>query len=435
MDALVLYVTTVVDFFLRGFDWITTMPFEQFVRVFWAILFLEVPRYLLTNVYVFLKHFYEERAEPPLALPDPAPLVSVIVPALNEKDTIVFTVRSLLEQDYPRLEILIVDDGSSDGTEELCTDLARRGSIRYYRLRQRQGKSAALNLGLAAARGEYAVFMDSDSTLDRDCVSRLVSRFQDPEVGAVSGNLDVRNYDENLLTWMQAMEYLITLSVGRRFKASVGILAIVPGAIGAFRRDLLQRIGLFEPGPGNDSDLTIRTRKLGRQVAFEHDALCRTNVPKRWIGWFRQRMRWDRNIIRNRLRKHRDIFNPYQANFEPTSFISFVDTFFFVAALPLIWLVYIIDMLINFPGDIVFVLFTVFVIHLCLNIIRLSIAIYVTRNEYNPYVLYACLPAFALYRLLLKQVRILAIFQELLFRASYRDPFAPEKVRREMEVY
>ncbi|MGQ0659221.1 MAG: glycosyltransferase family 2 protein [Chromatiales bacterium] len=435
MDALLLSLYTVIDYFRRGFDWVATMPLEQFVRVFWAVLFLEVPRYLITNIYVFFRHLREEREARLLNLPDPVPLVSVIVPALNEEETIAYTVRSLLEQDYPRIEIIIVDDGSTDRTAAVCKSLGQRGSIRYYRMQERQGKSAALNLGLSAARGEYAVFMDSDSTLDRDCISRLMTQFAEPRVGAVSGNLDVRNYGDNLLTWMQAMEYLITLGVGRRFKASVGILAIVPGAIGAFRRDLLQRIGLFEPGPGNDSDVTIRTRKLGRQIAFAYDAICRTNVPTRWGGWFRQRMRWDRNIIRNRLRKHRDIFNPYQENFEPTSFVSFVDTFLFVAILPLVWLAYFIDMLINFPGDILFVLFTVFVIHLCLNVIRLSIAIYVTRHEYNPYALYVCLPAYAAYRLALKLVRILAIFQELLLRSSYRDPFAPEKVRREMEVY
>lgn len=432
MDQIALFVYTVIDFTGRGFDWISSMSFEQFVRVFWAIIFIEVPRYTFTTVYVFVAHHLRRtEVEAPL---NPAPLVSVIVPALNEAATLPETIRSLREQDYPAIEIIVVDDGSTDSTSLVAGRLGN-GRVHYHRMQERQGKSAALNFGIGASRGSLLVFMDSDSTLNRDCVSKLVSRFGEAGTGAVSGNLDVRNYSRNLLTWLQMLEYLITLSVGRRFKASVGILSIVPGAIGAFRRDLIERIGRFEPGPGNDSDLTIRTRKLGYQIEFANAAICRTTVPEKWRAWFKQRLRWDRNIIRNRVRKHRDIFNPAQANFIFSNFVSFLDTLLFVAILPVLWLVYAVDMFINFPGDLVFVLFTIFMIHIVLNAVRLAMAINVTELGHNPLLAFVLLPVYGVYRVLVKLVRIVALVQEGLFRTSYRDPFAPEKVRRQVPYF
>ncbi len=432
MDQIALLIYTVIDFTGRGFDWISSMSFEQFVRVFWAIIFIEVPRYTFTTVYVFLAHHLRRPREEVRSTP--APLVSVIVPSLNEAATLPETVRSLREQDYPSIEIIVVDDGSTDSTP-LVADRLGNGRVHYHRMQERQGKSAALNFGIGASRGSLLVFMDSDSTLNRDCISKLVSRFNNPGTGAVSGNIDVRNYSRNLLTWLQMLEYLITLSVGRRFKASVGILSIVPGAIGAFRRDLIERIGRFEPGPGNDSDLTIRTRKLGYQIEFANDAICRTMVPGKWRAWLKQRLRWDRNIIRNRVRKHRDIFNPAQANFIFSNFVSFLDTLLFVAILPVLWLVYAVDMFINFPGDLVFILFTIYVIHIVLNALRLAIAINVTELGHNPLLAFVLLPAYGVYRVLVKLVRIVALFQEGLFRTSYRDPFAPEKVRRQIPYF
>lgn len=254
-----------MDFLRETIDLLLPAEPEQSLRIFWAFFFLEMPRYLVTDVAVLAAAW--------LRPPRPRPrrddvLVSAIVPAHNEADTIHHTIRSLREQDHPNLEIIVVDDGSTDSTPAICEALAARGEIRFLRFPERQGKSAALNQGIRASRGEILLFMDSDSTLDRDAVSAMLAYFRDPAVGAVSGNLGVRNPNENLLTRAQTIEYAINITVGRRFKAMAGILSIVPGALGAFRRELVERVGGHEPGPGNDSDLTIRVRKLGWQVAF-----------------------------------------------------------------------------------------------------------------------------------------------------------------------
>lgn len=435
MEALVFFINGLLDFFGETRDWVLDLWPDQFVRVFWAFIFLEIPRYLFTDLYILLRFLFSKDREITANHLDAKPQVSVILPALNEERTIAYTVRSLLEQDYPNLEIIVVDDGSTDRTPEICQKLAEEGHIRFFQLRDRQGKSAALNYGFKVSRGEYIVFMDTDSTLDRNAIFNLLKYFEDERVGAVSGNLGVRNFHTNLLTKLQAIEYLVSITVGRWFRASIGILSIVPGAFGAFRRSLLERIGGHEPGPGNDSDLTIRTRKLWKQVVFAPDATCLTNVPESWRGWLRQRMRWDRNIIRNRVRKHRDIYNVFQANFSLSNLLSFIDTIFFAVFLALVWLVYIVDIIVHYPDRAGLILFVNFCLRLLLKLIQFLIALAVSERklEYLGLILY--LPLFGIYRIVMKLVRIAATLQELLFRWSYRDPFAPEKVRKQMEVY
>ena len=437
MDSLLLYLSLPLDYFVEGQEWLQRLDPDQFVRVFWAVLFIEIPRYLFTNLYVFVLYFRDRLADvPPSELPPDMPLVSVIVPALNEEETIAYTIKSILEQDYANTEVVVVDDASRDKTAAICRELAARiPKLKFYSLQERQGKSAALNFGLKASRGKFVVFMDSDSTLDRDVISRIISYFKDERVGGVSGNLGVRNWHVNVLTRLQAMEYLIGITVGRRFKATADILSIVTGALGAFRRSDLDRVGVLEPGPGNDSDLTIRIRKLNKQIAFGSDATCLTNVPERWGAWFRQRMRWDRNIIRNRVRRHRDVFDVKQANFNLSNFLSFTDTLFFVVILPILWIIYFVDMLLHYPGEYGFVLFTIFAIHLLMNFIRILIALIVAERDFFKMDFLVWTPIYGVYRILLKLVRITAAVQEFLFRTSYRDPFAPEKVRLQMEVY
>ncbi len=416
---------------------------DQFILVFWAFCFLEVPRYFLSDLYVLFSALRDKwRHKPPVSLAQlhSRPLVSVVLAALNEESTIEATVRSLLEQSYPNLEIVVIDDGSNDRTAEICQRLADSGLLRYYRffsLEERQGKSAALNYGIRAARGELLVFMDTDSTLDRDSILNMVAQFEDPEVGAVCGDLRVRNLRDNLLTRLQGMEYITSLMVGRRFRAAAGILSIVPGALGAFRSNLIQRVGGHEPGPGNDSDLTIRIRKLRKKIVFAEGAVCLTNAPTRWPAWFRQRSRWDRNLVRNRLRRHKDVYNPGLAGFDWRTALAFVDTMFFSVFLTLVWAVYFIHLLlVDTPERPGVIIAANFFLHMLLKLSQYLVALLLCERwrEYLTLIVYT--PFFGLYRILQKLVRILAVTQELLLRWSYyRDPFAPEKVRNQMEVF
>ncbi len=435
MDSIGYAVQDLLEGIRESVRYILSLGPRQFARSFWALLFLEVPRYLFSDLYVLVKSLLGGTRAPLAPHLDPPPLVSVILPVLDERDIVGETVRSLREQGYPNLEILVIDDGSLDGTQEVCEGLGRRGWVRFLGFPHRQGKSAALNWGLQHANGKYVVFMDSDSTLDRGALRNLLAYFADPEVGAVCGDLSVRNPRVNLLTRLQTMEYLTALTIGRTFRAGVGILSIVPGAFGGFRRELIDRVGGHEPGPGNDSDLTIRTRKLGYKVAYAPDATCLTNTPESWKGWLKQRLRWDRNLIRNRLRKHMDVYAFWQRHFSLSNLVSFVDTMFFAVVLSLGWLVYAADLSIRRPEHWVAIAFASYLLHLLLKTTQYAIALAVTPRRKELFGLAVYLPLFSFYRIVCRIVRLVAVIQEVVFRKSYRDPFAPEKVRKEMIVY
>jgi cellulose synthase/poly-beta-1,6-N-acetylglucosamine synthase-like glycosyltransferase len=305
--------------------------------------------------------------------------------------------------------------------------------FRYKRFEDRAGKSAALNHGLSDAHGDFVVFVDSDTTFDRDAIANLIMPFADPRVGAVSGNVMPRNGDLNLLTALQRIEYLFTIYVGRRVRARFGTLPIVSGAFGAFRREIIaqESLGGHEPGPGNDSDLTIRVRKRGYRIAFAPEATCLTHVPEHWPGLVRQRWRWDRNLVKNRLRKHRDVFNPLSANFRLSDLLSFLDTIFFHVVLACLTLVYLADIIVNFREALPFLLLLNYVVYFTAEAVEFAAAALLSRRWTTLRSL-AYLPLYNPYKMLLKLFRLIGYVQELFFRTSQRDRFAPAKVRRRM---
>lgn len=429
---------TIFEPLQNALDYVLSLEFERLLRVFWFFIIIDFPRYFVTDVWVLLlDRFRNKQVEADKAfafrLKNDPPLVSVIIPALNEQDTIAWTIRSLQEQSYPNLEIILVDDGSTDKTPAICRKLARTGHISYYRFAARAGKSAVLNYGLKFARGEFIVFVDSDTTFDRDAIFQLIRWFADPKVGGVAGNLRVRNFGTNLLTALQQLEYLFTISVGRRIRTELGILPIISGAFGGFRRELIsvKTMGGHEPGPGNDSDLAIRLRKKGYRIVFAPDAFCLTNAPEKLWGLIKQRARWDRNIVKNRLRKHKNVFNPNSANFRLRDVVTFVDSLLFHMVLSFITVIYLIDMSVNYPRYLPVLLLINFCLYFSAEVVELIIAVLLNRKRQD-LALMLFLPLFNPYKLLLKLVRVFAYFQEFFFRYSVRDTFSPYKVRQSM---
>lgn len=419
-----------------GYLW--KLDFDQMYRIFWFFIFFDLPRYVVLDIYLLFHLFLEQRktrrkADFLLKLRDNPPLVSVIIPALNEESTISWTIRSLKEQTYENLELIVVDDGSNDRTPEICRNLAEQEGISYYRFNERAGKSAVLNYGLEFSRGEYVVFVDSDTTFDRDAIYKLMKSFADPRVGGVSGNLRPRNGDQNIWTGLQQVEYLFTIGIGRRIKARFGILPIVSGAFGGFRKEIvsLHTIGGHEPGPGNDSDLAIKVRKRGYKIVFEPEAICLTNVPVTAARLIKQRSRWDRNLIKNRVRKHRNVFNPFSKNFRWLDLISFVDSIFFHLVLACLTALYLVDISLNFTRFLPTVLFLNFCLYFVAEVLELVVAVLLNKRKQD-LALLLYLPLFNPYKLFLKFVRLRAYCQELFLRYSFHDPFAPLKVRRKM---
>jgi cellulose synthase/poly-beta-1,6-N-acetylglucosamine synthase-like glycosyltransferase/peptidoglycan/xylan/chitin deacetylase (PgdA/CDA1 family) len=216
--------------------------------------------------------------------------VSVVVPAYNEADTIAGTVLSLVDNDYPRLEVIVVDDGSTDGTAQAVLRL-RLPSVRVIR-QANAGKSAALNAGIRQARSDLLVLVDADTVLAPDAIGRLVEAFADPKVGAISGNTKVFNRD-GLLGRLQHIEYVVGFNLDRRVFDVARCMPTVPGAIGAFRRGAIADVGgLSAATLAEDTDLTMSVTKAGWRVVYDDNAVAWTRAPESWRQLWRQRRRW-----------------------------------------------------------------------------------------------------------------------------------------------
>ncbi|SNT49782.1 Glycosyltransferase, catalytic subunit of cellulose synthase and poly-beta-1,6-N-acetylglucosamine synthase [Actinomadura meyerae] len=229
--------------------------------------------------------------EPGELPPDPFPPVSVVVPAYNEEAGIAATVASLLDTDYPGgVEVIVVDDGSSDRTAAIVEELGLPG-VHLIR-KANGGKPSALNAGLFVARADILVLVDGDTVFQRDTLRHLVAPFTDQRVGAVSGNTKVANRGGVLGRW-QHIEYVIGFNLDRRMFDVLQCMPTVPGAIGAFRRRVLAEVGCVPDDTlAEDTDLTMAICRTGARVVYEEKAIAWTEAPSSLRQLWKQRYRW-----------------------------------------------------------------------------------------------------------------------------------------------
>jgi len=214
---------------------------------------------------------------------------TVVVPAYNESAGIEAAVRSLVASDVPA-EVIVVDDGSTDGTAELVESLRLPG-VRVIR-QPNAGKPAALNTGIRAASFEIVVMVDGDTVFEADTVRMLLQPFGDRRVGAVSGNAKVGNRRGLLGRW-QHIEYVVGFNLDRRLFDLAECMPTVPGAVGAFRRTALRRIGgVSDATLAEDTDLTMSLCRDGWRVVYEENAVAWTEAPATLGALWRQRYRW-----------------------------------------------------------------------------------------------------------------------------------------------
>ncbi len=225
-----------------------------------------------------------------LAGPEWLPAVSVVVPAYNEVVGIERSLRSLVANDLPDLEVVVVDDGSTDGTGDLVEALALP-RVRLVR-QPNAGKAAALVRGVAEARHDVLVMLDGDTIFEADTIRALVQPMRDPAVGAVSGNTKVGNRGGLLGRW-QHLEYVSGFNLDRRLMDLMGAITTVPGAAGAFRRQALADAGgLSTDTLAEDTDITMAVLRAGWKVVHEERARAWTEAPSSVGDLWRQRYRW-----------------------------------------------------------------------------------------------------------------------------------------------
>jgi peptidoglycan-N-acetylglucosamine deacetylase len=259
--------------------------------------------------------------------------VSIIVPAYNEERVIALTINSLLSTAYPYFEVIVVDDGSSDCTWEVLSEhFNNEPRVQLY-TKSNAGKAEALNFGLRQACGEIIVTLDADTIFQPDTLGALVRRFDNPHIGAVAGNAKVGNRINTITRW-QALEYITAQNLDRRAFAELNCISTVPGAVGAWRRSLIELVcGLTSDTLAEDQDLTLKVRKLGYRVEYAEDAIAWTEAPDTVRALARQRFRWTFGTIQC-MWKHRDaLFRP---RFGALGFVAMPNVWIFQILFPLI---------------------------------------------------------------------------------------------------
>jgi cellulose synthase/poly-beta-1,6-N-acetylglucosamine synthase-like glycosyltransferase len=272
------------------------------------------------------------------------PPITIIAPAHNEESSIRVAVRNLLENHYPQLEVVVVNDGSEDRTLEAMTEEFRLRLVRAVYVPEANSalvrglyrsevdarlvvvdkepggsKADAVNAGLNAATSPYVCIVDADSVLEHDALLRImVPVLEDPKrVVAVGGIIRVLNGSEiaegrlrrvrlppKSIEVIQVIEYLRAFLIGREAWAQGNMLMIISGAFGLFRTDLVRAVGGYRPRAiGEDFDLVARLHRhlleqgADYRILFVPDPMCWTEVPSDLTSLGRQRARWQKGLL------------------------------------------------------------------------------------------------------------------------------------------
>ena len=282
-------------------DWFEHTP----IYFGWIVFFAWYP--MLTGLmWIFTSLTYwwtrERKGRPVPPLPQDPPFITVMIPVYDEALHIEATIRAALLMEYPKFEVLIVDDASTDDT------LARvrpflNGKVRLVRKLVNEGKAMALNDGMRCARGDILVVMDADAHPDQNLLRWIAPHFSSPRVGAVTGNPRVMNR-QTLLARLQAIEFTSIVSLQKRAQRVWGRILTVSGVVGAFHRRALEDVGLFSPDMATeDIDVSWKLQLRAWDIRYEPGAVVWMRVPERWGDLWKQRRRWSLGLAQV-LRRH-----------------------------------------------------------------------------------------------------------------------------------
>lgn len=242
------------------------------------------------------------------------PRVSVIIPAWNEEVGILNTVRSVLKSTYGNLEVIVVNDGSTDHSDEIMRTYAKhytrtaagRGKTLHYHYKENGGKGSALNYGIALSSGDIVITIDGDCAIEPTTVENFVRHFENEKVMAAVGNVKIANAT-GILGVLQYLEFLFSFYF-KKADSLFNTVYIIGGAAGAFRREVFDRIGGFNTkNITEDIDLSVRIQKAGMRIVYAADAVVYTEGADTLVGLMKQRLRWKRGRFQT-FYEHRHLF-------------------------------------------------------------------------------------------------------------------------------
>lgn len=243
------------------------------------------------------------------------PTVSVIIPAWNEEVGILRTVRSLLKNTYGKIEIVVINDGSTDRSHDIVTEFlqtkeakARHPHVKLrYHYQENGGKGQALNRGIEKASGDIIVTMDADSIFHPRAIERMVAHFQDPRIDALVGNVKVA-HNPTIIGKLQQLEYMFGFYF-KRAHCMLGAEYIYGGACAAFRRDTtFNKLGTFDAdNKTEDIEMSMRTRFFGLRSVYAEDVVCYTEGASTITSLLNQRLRWKKGRF-DTFAKYRNMF-------------------------------------------------------------------------------------------------------------------------------
>jgi len=305
-------------------------------------IFLFIALYL--EVFFLITYFESRDKEHKLSIlkmPKKWPSVSIIVPAWNEENTILKTIFSLLKINYPKdkLSIIVVDDGSTDNTWKVVQRFARNKQVKLLR-KENGGKYTALNYALCSIDTELVGCLDADSYVHPEALKRIVAKFEDREMMAVTPSIKIFE-PKGILGFIQKGEYIFGIFLKKVFY-HLNALYITPGPFSIFRKSVFDKIGHYRHAYNTeDIEIAMRMQRNGLKIGNVHDAFVYTVAPNTIKTLFKQRLRWAYGFLQNAI-DHRDMFFKLQYGHLgiivlPAAGFSFFSTLYFFGAIVFDW--------------------------------------------------------------------------------------------------
>ncbi len=294
---------------------------------------------IITAVFLLTRYLFGSFYRPVKVDPEYTPSVTIIIPCFNEEIWIQQTILSCMNQNYPmdKLEVIVVDDHSSDGSVEKIKEITERlfregeeydipNRLRYFVQERNGGKREALTRGTLEAKHDLVVFVDSDSFLDSDAIRNLVQPFKDPKMGGVTGRTDVANTYTNVLTKMQSVRYYIAFRIMKAAEGYFDAVTCLSGPLACYRKELvvknidkwLSQSFLGQKATFGDDRAMTNFILKGYRTGYQDTAVCSTVVPNRYKVFLKQQMRWKRSWLRESLMASRFMWRK-----EPFASVSF----------------------------------------------------------------------------------------------------------------